>query len=134
MLKIQNHEDILGVALSLCVGLDSCSRYVHTTLPLQDLTLQIQRLTDTCDSCKFLIGGFELSLVNPDGSTNVDGENYKQIEGYLLQGCMTLFPKNEEYRNFCTSGVTTFLPAIISGLIKDYPPEKLCQLLGACTP
>merc|ERR1719414_1841395 len=63
---------------------------------------------DTCDSCKFLIGGFELSLVNPDGSTNVDSENYKQIEGYLHQGCMTLFSENEEYKKFCTSGVTTF--------------------------
>ena len=87
-----------------------------------------------CFACKAAVTNFEAKFINDDGTgtTNTSSTLYIQLEDALINGCNQLVANNEEYLTFCTTGVTTFLPAVVSGLIRDYPAERLCKLFGLC--
>ena len=94
-------------------------------------------LTDypNCATCTLGVGTLEAGFISDDGiTTDTNSTQYKSLEGVFIQGCNQLVANNEEYLKFCTNAVTTFLPAIVSGLIRDYPADKLCQLFGLCAP
>ena len=86
-----------------------------------------------CATCTLTIGNLEADFISDDGiTTNTNSTQYKNLEEAFINGCNQLVANNEEYLNFCTTGVTTFLPAVVSGLIRDFPAERLCKLFGLC--
>ena len=100
---------------------------------LGKLTLFVDQIfADNCQSCVLGVGLIENGFLYQNGTVNIESNQFQQVEGVFLNGCNTLFPNNEEYLNFCASGVETFLPAIIKGVINDYPPKKICEIFGVC--
>merc|ERR1712062_709494 len=115
------------------MGISSKSSFMNSAffglLCLSAIVL-INAQDPACATCTLTIGTLEAGFINDDGiTTNTNSTQYKNLEEAFINGCYQLVANNEEYLNFCTTGVTTFLPAIVSGLIRDFPAKQFVNLL-----